>query len=276
MLVRQSLFAAIVLVLLTGAPVANAQEKPAAAPLSVLYEQGKHHEGLDWLQRFGKGTAEEKRYRGLFHYRLGHADAALEHLLAAYRAGPHDDTVALALTEVCLWKKDVKTAKVVIAKLQAPEEPEALRVRGMVLELDGRLADALALYERAIPRAKQPWGTLERKALVLSWLKRFDEAMAAYAKVAESNAASWELRQRCRVRMAELTAWKKDFAGALAQLDKLLQGDPRLIPAWLLKGQILEWSGRFGDAKGAYSRILAIDPKHAEAKLRLNKLLWMK
>jgi tetratricopeptide (TPR) repeat protein len=163
----------------------------------------------------------------------------------------------------------------VVEQLAHGDAPEALRVRGMVFEQAGRLTEALALYERAIPQLPQPWGTIERKAQVLSWLKRFDESAAAYAKVVASAQASVELRRRCRVRIAELTAWKKDFAGALAQLDKLLSEEPRQTEALLLRGQILEWQGEFAEAKRAYSRVLAIDPGHATARLRLQKLLWV-
>jgi tetratricopeptide (TPR) repeat protein len=131
------------------------------------------------------------------------------------------------------------------------------------------------LYERAIPQLPQPWGALERKAQVLSWLKRFDESAATYQKVVASKEASIELRRRCRVRLAELRAWQKDFDGALAQLAKLLEEEPRLVEALLLRGQILEWKGEFAGAKQTYSRILAIDSTQAEARLRLNKLLWV-
>ena len=244
-------------------------------PLALLLEQGKYAEGLQWLRSFGKGTAEENRYRGLFHHGLGQSDAALKHLVPAYRARPEDDVVALAVAEASLWKKDPKTASAVLEKLQQRDAPQAMRVRGLLLEQAGRLTEALALYERAIPALRQPWGTMERKAQVLSWLKRFDEASATYAKVAASSQASIELRRRCRVRMAELAAWKKDFDGALSQLARLLAEEPRLTDALLLRGQILEWKGQFGEAKRTYSRILAVDAEHREARLRLDKLLWV-
>jgi tetratricopeptide (TPR) repeat protein len=267
---------------LSTAPVLHSGVSAAESPPSIeqrlqaFYEQGKFKEGLDWLKSFGQNTPSERRYRGLFHHGLAQPGPALEHLMPAYRADPKDDLVALALAEASLWKKDYKTALAVVGHLQAPESADALRVRGMIFEQAGRLPDALALYERAIPKLKQPWGTLERKGQVLSWLKRFDDARSTYQKVVESSAASTGIRRRCRVHIAELTAWQKDFTGALAQLGELLKEEPRQVEALLLQGQILEWSGRYPEAKQAYSRILAIDPNHRESRLRLDKLLWVK
>jgi tetratricopeptide (TPR) repeat protein len=270
-----------------SSPLANsaaAPTKPASAaaadantadPLAGWLAQGKYAQGLDWLRAHGKSTVEHDRYRGLFHHGLGQPDAVLKYLVPVHRARPSDDAVALAVAEASLWKKDYKTALQLIEQLQAKDAPEALRVRGMVLEQAGRLPEALALYERAIPRLALPWGALERKAQVLSWLKRFGEASTTYAKVAASPQASIELRRRCRVRMAEIAAWQKDFAGALAQLDTLLAEEPRLVDALLLRGQILEWQGEFAEAKRVYSRVLAIDAGQRQARLRLDKLLWV-
>jgi tetratricopeptide (TPR) repeat protein len=259
-----------------GDAKANAEAKADVHPLAKFLEERKHKEGIEWLRSFGQETAEAKRYRGLFHHGLAQPEETLRHLLPVYRARPTDDVVALAVAEASLWKKDYRTAVTVIGQLQSPDAPEALRVRAMVLEQAGRLKEALDLYERAIPKLALPWGAMERKAQVLSWLKRFDEAAATYGKVAASQNASLELRRRCRVRMAELTAWKKDFDGALAQLEKLLAETPRSTDALLLKGQIHEWQGEFAAAKQAYSRVLEIDAAQGEARLRLNKLLWVK
>jgi tetratricopeptide (TPR) repeat protein len=117
---------------------------------------------------------------------------------------------------------------------------------------------------------------MERKAQVLSWVKRFDESATLYARIVSAKAASLGLRRRCRVRLAELSAWRKDLDGALAQLASILKEDPRLVDAMLLEGQILEWKGQYPEAKQVYSRVLAVDAGQAEARLRLNKLLWVK
>jgi Flp pilus assembly protein TadD len=264
---------ALLMVTLLSAAPAPAE---STAPLETFLQQQKYREGLDWLRRFGRDRPEEARYRGLYHHGLAEPDPTLSALVPFYRAHPDDDRVALAVAEASLWKKDYKTAVGVIGQLKAPDAPEALRVRGMVFEQVGRLPEALALYDQAIPRLALPYGTMERRAQVLSWLKRFDEAGAGYKQVIDSPRASPGLRQRCRVRLAELAAWRKDFSGALAQVKTLLTEDPRLTDALMLQGQIQEWQGDFAGAKRSYSRVLAIDAGAAEARLRLDKLLWVK
>lgn len=267
----------LLLLAAASTPAGASAGKPASAPpLAAFLEQGKHRQGLDWLRSFGRGTPAEERYRGLFHHGLAEPDLTLQVLVPIYRIRPDDDTVALAVAEASLWKKDYKTAATVIGQLEAPEAPEALRVRGLLFEQAGRFAEAIDLYTRAIPRLALPFGTMERKAQVLSWQKRFDEAAALFEQVVASKQASPILRLRCRVRLAELAAWRKDLDGALVQLRKLLEEEPRQTDALLLEGQILEWKGEFGAAKRSYSRILAVDSAHAEARLRLNKLLWVK
>jgi tetratricopeptide (TPR) repeat protein len=272
----------LVLALLLSPTVTYAQAKKGGGhergqvSLGRFLEQRQFAEGLAWLDSFGDGSREQQRYRGLFHHGLFQPDATLKDLLPIYRASPTDDTVALAVAEACLWKKDYKTATTVLAALKAPDEPEALRVRALLYEQAGRLPEALQLYERAIPGLKLPWGAMERQGQVLSWLKRFDEAQTVYDAIIRSKVASQPQRLRCRVRRAELAAWRKDFDGALAQLAKLLQEAPRLTDALMLKGQILEWQGKYREAKQAYSSVLAADSNHAEARLRLNKLLWVK
>jgi tetratricopeptide (TPR) repeat protein len=257
-------------------PAPAVAPRPKASPLASYLEQGKHKEGLSWLKSFGHGSPEEARYQGLFHHGLADPDRTIELLVPVYRAHPEDDEVAVAVAEASLWKKDYKTAVTVLGQLKAPEAPEALRVRGLMFEQAGRLPEALQMYEKALPQLPLPWGTLERKAQVLSWLKRFPESAATYTRVVESKQASLGLRQRCRVRLAELRAWQKDFDGALAQLGRLLDEEPRQVEALLLRGQILEWQGNFVEAKHSYSRVLAVDSGQAEARLRLNKLLWVK
>jgi tetratricopeptide (TPR) repeat protein len=264
---------ALLALLLVTAPAKTAA---APAPLESFLVQRHYEEGLAWLRRFGHGGPDEQRYRGLFHHGLAQPDPTLEALVPIYRARPTDDVVAVAVAEASLWKKDLKTAVTVTSQLQAPDAPEALRVRGMILEQAGRLPEALGLYDRAIPKLALPWGTMERKAQVLSWLKRFPEAGGLYRQVVASPQASAGLRLRCRVRLAELTAWQRDLDGALDQLNKLLTEEPKLTDALLLQGQVLEWKGDFAGAKRAYSRALAVDAGASEARLHLDKLLWVK
>lgn len=258
-----------------AAPRKAAPATQEETSLAAFLERRQFTEGLAWLSSLGDGSPAQQRYRGLFHHGLFQADATLKDLLPIYRENPSDDQIGLAVAEACLWKKDLKTATTILGDLKAPEAPNALRVRAMLYEQARRLPEALQLYERAIPGLDLPWGALERKAQVLSWLKRFDEAGATYATIIRSTQASLPQRQRCRVRRAELTAWRKDLDGALAELAEVLREAPRLTEALMLRGQILEWQAKHREAKQTYSHVLTIESNHPEARLRLQKLLWV-
>lgn len=216
------------------------------------------------------------RARGLEHFENGEYARAAELLAAVYRARPEDDAVALAVAESSVQIRDLRTAELVIAALREPNAPEALRVRGTLLEQAGKFSEALTLYERASEGLSKPQLTIEARARMLSWLERFDEAAATYATLLADDSADLEQRRRVRVRLAELTAWRKDLEGALAQLAEVLVEEPGRADALLLQGQILEWQGRYPEAKRSYSTLLAADSDHAEARLRLNKLLWVR
>lgn len=259
-------------------------EEPPLSPESVeraeekledFLDKDAYAEGLHWLENFGGELPSEARYRGLFHHGQGRADETVEALVPVYRAQPQDDRVALALAEASLWKKDLETARSVTKQLQDPEAPEALRVRGMALEQEGRLEAALALHDRAISKASSPWAALERRALVLSWLKRFNEARETYLRIIESEEAGEPLRVRSQLRLAEMRAWQKDYDAALRMLRELSKAHPNDVEVLLLQGRILEWAGRFREAKAVYSRILTRDSRNAEARLRLDELLWV-
>ena len=216
------------------------------------------------------------RTTGFERFERGEYAGALQLLAAVYRARPEDDAVALAVAEASLRTRDLRTAEVVIAALRQPDAPKALRVRALLFEHAGRLPEAVALYERAIAGLPEPQLAIEARAKVLSWLERFDAAAAGYESLIADERVSTEQKRRVRVRLAELTAWRKDLDGALAQLAAVLAEQPGRADALLLQGQILEWQGRYAEAKRSYSTLLAADASHAEARLRLDKLLWVR
>jgi len=213
--------------------------------------------------------------KGLMFYEKWQADSALHYLIPAYQASPTNVKIALAVAEASLWKKDFKTATTILSQLENPNTPEANRVRGILFEQANRLSEALAMYNKAIPKLNLPWGTMERKAKVLSWLKRYEESKKVYHKIIASDVASDELKIRCEIQVAQLTAWEKDLPGALKKLRNVLQKDPKNIEALMLQAQIQEWSGDFQEAKASYEKVLEIDSSHNTARLKLDKLQWV-
>lgn len=215
------------------------------------------------------------RVKGMRYYAEWNPDSTLHYLVPLYRANPQDDSLGLAVAEASLWKKDYKTATGTISNLVQPEAPDALRVKGLLFEQAGRLAEALELYNKAIPKLTKPWGTMERKAQVLAWLGKTEEAKSLIAEVIASKKVSEGLRLRASLHLALWTAWGKDLDQALAMTQAVLQKNPKHVDALMLLAQLQEWKGEYRKAKEAYGKVLVLEPNHADARLKLGKLQWV-
>lgn len=220
--------------------------------------------------------AIDNRTLGLRFYDRWQADSTLSLLLPIYRENPKDDSVALAVAEASLWKKDLKTASTIISNLQNPMSGDALRIQGVLYLQAGRLTEALQMLDRAIPKLSKPWGAMEQRALALAWLKRFEEAIQQAQKVTFSKEASIGIRVRTHVHLATWYSWQKQWDLSKQEISNALQLDKSSVDAYLQLGQIQEWQGQYHEAKESYGKILAIQSNHAEARLRLNKLHWVK
>jgi tetratricopeptide (TPR) repeat protein len=159
---------------------------------------------------------------------------------------------------------------------RALDTPQAIQRRGLALEASGHLDEALRLYEQALGQPGAPLEVLERKALVQSWLERFEESKASYRLVLNDPRSDEPGRRRARRKLAELLAWEGKLDEALADLQRLLDEEPGDCESRLLRGQILEWQGRYREAKVDYSKLLEVDAQHDEARRRLDKLLWVR
>ncbi len=220
--------------------------------------------------------AIDNRTLGLRFYDRWQADSTLSLLLPIYKENPQDDSVALAVAEASLWKKDIHTTSSIIANLKNPLSGDALRIHGMLFLQAGRLAEALQMFDRAIPKLNKPWGAMEQRALALAWLKRFEEAIQQAQKVTASKEASIGIRVRTHIHLATWYSWQKQWDLSKQEIAKALQLDKSSVDAYLQLGQIQEWLGNYHEAKESYGKILSIQSNHAEARLRLNKLHWVK
>ncbi len=69
-----------------------------------------------------------------------------------------------------------------------------------------------------------------------------------------------------RVDAASAAATRRDYAGALVELEAALADDPTHLRALDLAGFVLFFLGRFADAEAMCRRAIAIDPDHAYAR----------
>jgi tetratricopeptide (TPR) repeat protein len=266
----------LALAAVVGLSVAHAQSQaPCLTKNSLrLSQQGKFPAALAAVKGCGEGPATAKA-RGIAYYGLYQADSAIVYLKKAWEGGEQEDAVGLPLSEVLLWKKDFRSAAELMEKVKDKEGPAYLKVLARKHEILGEFPEAVKLYDRVIAREKLPYGSMERKAIVLSWMKKYDESIGQFEAIIRVKVVSRPLKVRCMVRKAEVISWKGEFGPALAEADKALALDGKNVEARLVKGRILEWQGEYKPAQTLYREILKWEPDNNQAKLRLEKLSWI-
>ncbi|OGJ90218.1 MAG: hypothetical protein A2487_07390 [Candidatus Raymondbacteria bacterium RifOxyC12_full_50_8] len=224
--------------------------------------------------------------KGRAFHALFNADSAIKYLGMSDNGYSTADDVLLALAESMLWKKNFKGAEKHFGRVKNRRTVNFLKIAGMYLEMRGKLPEAVALYDSLMMVDKQMWTGAMRKAQVLSWMKHFEEATILFSQVAANTAAPQDVRMSAVIRRAEVRSWQSDFSAARHDLDSLIEVNTRTVlrspildrtkEALQLKGLVLEWEGKYQDAKAAYKNILLLDPNDKRAKLSLEKLLWVK
>ncbi len=228
------------------------------------------------LSRKCSDTPEAVRVRGLAHYYLFHVDSALSLLKSAYDAEIRDDHLLTALAKAMLWKKDFKHSGDILNQVEDKSDPTYKLIRGEYYELVGLYDEAMTLYNEVVDSRKHGIQAKVRKAQLLSWTNKLKESVALYNDILTEEKLPNDLRHTLWRRRAEVKAWTKDFETAHAELDSLTAMDPDNAEALLLKGEIYEWEGEFQKAKKTYGRILELDEGNKAAKLRIEKLIWVK
>lgn len=243
--------------------------------ISSLIKKGEFSEALTLMDKSTFEPSIADKYKGQIYYGLYNPDSAIYYLEKTYRNGIQDDATIIAFSQALLWKKNFKDASSLLKQVQDKSDLDYLKVRANQHELLGELKDALKIYEKVIPAEELPYGTMERKAILLSWMKKFDASIALFDKIIDTEIVSEPLRVRCLVKKAEVIAWKKDFDTSIEILDAVVEEHPKNTAARFVKAQIFEWLGKYKDAKNLYKDILLVDKENVEAKWKLEKLLWV-
>jgi tetratricopeptide (TPR) repeat protein len=112
---------------------------------------------------------------------------------------------------------------------QAPDDAEAIFLRGMIAKDDGRPGDALPLVDDAIARVAAPAAWLSSRALVLQDLGRMDEALVAVEAAIERDSVLVE----AHAARATLLMSMRRPAEAVVSLEQLIRLQPDNVGAVL-------------------------------------------
>jgi len=230
-------------IIVVGCQAANVEDT-----VLKLVEEGKVSQAQEIVRKSGATGRELGRLQGILYHSYGMADSALVYLKQAYADAPNDPVISLRLAEVLFWKKDLRTVRTIVEKVS----------------------------DKSVATGPRKWETMMHKAQLQSWLQEFDSSRRLYQGVLDASGTPDAVKVQCRYHLAEIAAWKKDFAKSLSMLDALLASIPGYVDASLLKGQILEWQGKYAEARNVYTSGLQRHPTDALLRARLEKLSWVK
>jgi tetratricopeptide (TPR) repeat protein len=195
---------------------------------------------------------------------------------ATQAATPQTVSGPVADAEADLVKSDWKAAQ---AKLEPwlaahPADSRALFDAGYAADAQNRLDDAASLYRRAVEANPQSFEAHLSLGLLLARQNKFDEARPEIAAATSLNPVDAAPAMKAR-------AWR-----ALAQIDRnidtteasndlleALKLSPETPDDTLLAANLADQAGEYDVAETAYRRVLAKDPKSADANAGLAHLL---
>ena len=186
------------------------------------------------------------------------ADIAQKELRSALAARPNDIDLRLALARLLLDAHDLPGATEQfkqVVKLQ-PDHADALYSLGLLAMEQQQLKSAEDYFLKLIDGGKREQEARFYLGRVLELRGRLDEALSWYALVSEG-----EYWLEAQTRAAGVRAQLGDLDGARRQLQSLRLREPRLaVRLYLVEGDILTRVGELQQAMDLYNRVLAESP----------------
>ena len=257
----------------------SGQDADLAALLNravMLHQTGDLEGAAGAYEQVLRAVPEASRIRsnlGAVYSRLGRYDEAIEQYRRALQgeAGgegeiPIRQNLALALYKTGRTSAAADEARRVV--LAQPDNRDALLLLADCHLRLGEDAAAAELLEPVAARAPDDKAVAYMLGTALLNLDRTGDAQVVMDRVFRDDSPEGH------VLLASMHLKRKDYAAALAELDKARAGDPDLPLANFLYGESLmrdrnDWAG----AADAFRRELEIDPNHFESNLLLGNLL---
>ena len=264
----------VALVTATATPAAPAPVRPELARADALMRSG------DWVsaeREWERVPRSFEMWKGLGEARLrqGHATTAMDALQAALKLQPADKTARLLLAEAYVVEGRNADGVAILDTVlrESPGDPKALFGRANAFALASHLREAERdgrAAARAAPGDFEIWLGLGQ---ILTWERKLDDALSSYVS-AEKAAHTKPQQSRALGRQGQLRSWQKQFPQATSLYGKAVELDPRNVEAWLGLSEVLEWSGKFKDARLAVEKAAQADPYDEHTHQRLELLEW--
>src|SRR5829696_3367882 len=138
--------------------------------------------------------------------------------------------------------------------------PQVLE-RAIASQNAGNFAEAERLCKLILDARPDHVEALLTRATVLSQLRRYEEALACFARVRKHGAVSPRLLYLEGLALYEL----ERQAEALARFDEVLKSNPDHPESHFFRGNALFRLGRFGEARDSFEKTLTLKPDFGDA-----------
>jgi putative PEP-CTERM system TPR-repeat lipoprotein len=242
---------------------------PMGRALLVTHQYDKLLETLSPTKPFEpKVKVRADVLRGDAYFGLKQLDQAKQSYQAALALEPKDPGALVGLAKLSSADADAAGNYVQQALVAAPENPQALVMRGDLAFDRGNFVDAEADYQKVLGLKHPDWlpqerfYTLSRLANVQAQQNRLDQALATIQtleKMSPQQPYPHYLRAVVLYKQGQLD-------DAVSELQQVLQASPDNAQAQMLMGTINYAQGNYGQAEMALSNVMGVDPKNVGAR----------
>jgi Flp pilus assembly protein TadD len=136
-----------------------------------------------------------------------------------------------------------------------PDHIHALFRSGQLLSWDRRYAEAVARYDRLLRLQPDHLDAMHERAKVLSWDRRYSEAEAAFRALLDRDPRHRE----ARLGLARVLSWSGRQTAARAEYERVLEQNETDVDATVGIAQTWAWSGNRAVARQWYEQALEVD-----------------
>ena len=205
-----------------------------------------------------------RAFMAMLHIRRNELAEALPHLRAGLAIGPADPFLTLELVRVLIGLGELDEARNVLEQVRLPGI-EPIRLRAMLLQRRGEIAEATALYRQVVAadaRDFESWGNL---GICLIALGEPRHAIAAFNQSLELRPD----RPSIRHKWAEAHFMAGTGEQALADLRKLAGDNAPDSNAWVAMAHVEKLLGRADASFESLEQAVDLDSSNADALVAL-------